>query len=153
MVVDATPEGRLLLDGRVVAYEAREIAPRQWSVVVDGASHDVVLLGGDPLRVHIDGHETTVSAADERLLAARRGRGPLATGRREIRAPMPGLLKAVHVSEGDVVERGSAVATLEAMKMENELRAPERAKVQRVHAAAGSKVESGALIAVLVEEA
>jgi biotin carboxyl carrier protein len=66
---------------------------------------------------------------------------------------MPGLLKAVHVKEGDVVERDDPLATLEAMKMENELRAPSRAKVQRLAAAAGSKVESGALIALLVEEA
>ena len=64
---------------------------------------------------------------------------------------MPGLLKSVHVSEGDVVERDAALATLEAMKMENELRAPARARVQRLGAAAGTKVESGALIAVLVD--
>ncbi|MBI2773710.1 MAG: biotin/lipoyl-binding protein [Chloroflexi bacterium] len=148
--IDATPEGRLLIDGRVVAYDAREIAPGTWSVVVDGRSHEVVLLGNG--RAHIDGSEVALAVADERALAARTDRSLVAGGRHELRAPMPGLLKAVHVKEGDIVQRDGAVATLEAMKMENELRAPARATVQRLAAVAGSKVESGSLIAVLVEE-
>ena len=149
--IESSPEGRLLVDGRVLAYDAREVAPGAWSVVVDGKAHEVVMLGGE--RVSVDGRETAVTVTDERAIAARRDRGQLAAGRHEIRAPMPGLLKAVHVAEGDVVERDAALATLEAMKMENELRAPSRARVQRVSAAPGTKVESGALIAVLVDDA
>ncbi len=151
--VETTEQGRLLVDGRVVAFDAREAAPGRWSVVVEGASHEVALLGGDPARVQVDGQQTTAMVTDERALAARRARAAAHGGRREIRAPMPGLLKAIHVSEGEVVERDGAVATLEAMKMENELRAPARAKVQRLAQAAGAKVESGALIAVLIDDA
>jgi len=150
--VDASPDGRMLVDGRVVAYDAREVVARtQWSVIVEGRAHEVVLLGGDPPRMRIDGVETVVIANDERVVAARRDRAQ-AGGRHEVRAPMPGLLKAIHVREGDVVERNDALATLEAMKMENELRAPSRAKVQRLAASAGAKIESGTLIAVLVDE-
>src|SRR3546814_9535005 len=36
--------------------------------------------------------------------------------------PMPGLLVALHVGEGDKVEAGQPLATVEAMKMENILR-------------------------------
>jgi 3-methylcrotonyl-CoA carboxylase alpha subunit len=147
--IESTLEGRLLVDGRVLAYDARRVADGQWSVVVNGSAHEVAFLGGD--RVRIDGRETTATVVDERAAAARRDRGAVVAGRHEIRAPMPGLLKAVHVAEGDIVERDSALATLEAMKMENELRAPARARVQRVGASAGTKVESGALIAVLVD--
>jgi len=158
--IEASPDGRMLVDGRVVAYDAREIVPgRHWSLVIEGRAHEVVLLGGDPSirpggpeRMRVDGREAVVVAYDERTLAARRDRALAGGGRHEVRAPMPGLLKAVHVREGDVVERGGALATLEAMKMENELRAPARAKVQRLAAAAGAKVEGGALIAVLVDE-
>jgi biotin carboxyl carrier protein len=64
---------------------------------------------------------------------------------------MPGLLKAVHVREGDEVERGAPLVTLEAMKMENELRSPIAGRVTRVAAAAGSKVDGGALLVVLAE--
>jgi len=64
---------------------------------------------------------------------------------------MPGLLRAVHVKEGDVVERDAPLVTLEAMKMENELRAPARARVVKLSASAGSKVEGGAVLLVLAE--
>jgi biotin carboxyl carrier protein len=64
---------------------------------------------------------------------------------------MPGLLKHVHVAEGDTVERDAPVVTLEAMKMENELRSPVRARVTRLGYTAGTKVEGGAVLAVLVE--
>ena len=64
---------------------------------------------------------------------------------------MPGLLRAVHVREGDIVEREAPIVTLEAMKMENELRAPARSRVTRLDARAGEKVEGGALLAVLTE--
>ncbi|MDE3112573.1 MAG: hypothetical protein KGN00_01620 [Chloroflexota bacterium] len=151
--VEASPDGRLLVEGRVVAHEVREIVPaRHWSVIVEGSSHEIALLGGDPPRMRVDDTEVVVTAVDERTLAARGDRASVGGARHEVRAPMPGLLKAVHVAEGDVVERNAALATLEAMKMENELRAPARGKVQRIAARAGAKVESGALIAVLVDE-
>ena len=148
--VESGVDGRLLVDRRVVAYDVRETARDTWSVVVDGASHEVVFLGDE--RARVDGVELRVAVADERALAARRDRALAGGGRHEMRAPMPGLLKALHVREGDVVEAGAAVATLEAMKMENELRAPARGRVQRLATAAGTKVESGALVAVLVDE-
>jgi propionyl-CoA carboxylase alpha chain len=41
--------------------------------------------------------------------------------------PMPGLLVALHVGEGDAVEAGQPLAVVEAMKMENILRAQKAA--------------------------
>jgi len=146
------PAPRMLVDGRAIAYEVRDIAAgRHWSIQVEGGTHEVAFLGGDPPRMWVDGIEVEAVAADERVSAAR-ARARASPGRHEVRAPMPGLLKAVHVREGEVVERGAALATLEAMKMENELRAPLRTRVQRLAAVAGAKVESGALIAILIDE-
>jgi 3-methylcrotonyl-CoA carboxylase alpha subunit len=153
MRLETSPEGRLTVDDSVIAYDARDLGHgRVWSIVVEGHAHEVVLLGGDPQRAQVDGRVVTLALADERAAAARADRSQVAGGRHEVRAPMPGLLKAVHVAQGDVVERGAALATLEAMKMENELRAPSRGRVQRLTAAPGTKVESGALIAVLIDE-
>ena len=149
--VDSGADGRLLIDGRVIAYDAREIDRGRWSVVLEGRSHEVALPGGG--RVSVDGVEVALTLTDERALAARADRALTPGGRHEIRAPMPGLLKAFHVGEGDHVERDAALATLEAMKMENEVRSPARGVVQRLAAAPGTKVESGALIAVVVETA
>jgi biotin carboxyl carrier protein len=124
---------------------------RQWLVRVGGRSHDVTVATHEPARLLVDGIEVEASAVDERSIAASRGTRQHASGRHELRAPMPGLLRAVHVKEGDIVERDAPLVTLEAMKMENELRAPARARVVKLSASAGSKVEGGAVLVVLAE--
>jgi propionyl-CoA carboxylase alpha chain len=51
--------------------------------------------------------------------------------------PMPGVITSIAVNVGDQVEAGQALATVEAMKMENLLRAERRATVKRIAAQAG----------------
>ena len=47
-------------------------------------------------------------------------------------APMPGLLVKLHVEEGEEVQPGQPLATVEAMKMENILRAEKQATVAKI---------------------
>ena len=47
-------------------------------------------------------------------------------------APMPGLLVKLHVAEGEEVQPGQPLATVEAMKMENILRAEKQATVAKI---------------------
>ncbi|KEO61785.1 acetyl-CoA carboxylase biotin carboxylase subunit [Thioclava indica] len=56
--------------------------------------------------------------------------------------PMPGLVVKISVSEGDEVQDGQALATVEAMKMENILRAERKGRVKAI------KCEAGASLAV-----
>ena len=60
--------------------------------------------------------------------------------------PMPGLLVALHVGEGDKVEAGQPLAVVEAMKMENILRAEKAATVKKVNAKAGDSLAVDAII-------
>jgi propionyl-CoA carboxylase alpha chain len=60
--------------------------------------------------------------------------------------PMPGLLVALHVGEGDKVEAGQPLATVEAMKMENILRAEKSGTVKNVNAAQGDSLAVDAVI-------
>jgi propionyl-CoA carboxylase alpha chain len=62
--------------------------------------------------------------------------------------PMPGLLTALHVGQGDAVEAGQPLAVVEAMKMENILRAEKSGRVKSVSAKPG---ESLAVDAVILE--
>ncbi|HSK38984.1 MAG TPA: biotin/lipoyl-containing protein, partial [Arenibaculum sp.] len=55
-------------------------------------------------------------------------------------SPMPGLLTAVAVGEGQEVKAGQELAVVEAMKMENILRADADGTVVRVHAQAGASL-------------
>ena len=58
-----------------------------------------------------------------------------------LKAPMPGLVISVEVSEGQVVDKGQTLVILESMKMQNELRAPYAGKVARLRIKAGESVE------------
>ncbi len=151
--VDLASDGRFEIEDRVVAADVREIVrARQWSITVESESHEVTVLTHEPLRLDVDGIDVRASVVDERALRAGSATGRASSGRAELRAPMPGLLKALHEKEGDLVEADTPVATLEAMKMENELLAPVRGRVTRLAHSAGTKVEGGAVLAVIAAE-
>ena len=67
-------------------------------------------------------------------------------GQGELKAPMPGKILEIMVSEGDEVDRGDPVAILEAMKMENELKAPIAGVVASVNVTVDDSLEKNALI-------
>ena len=54
--------------------------------------------------------------------------------------PMPGLVVKIDVAEGDEVQEGQALCTVEAMKMENILRAERKGTVKAIKAVAGDSL-------------
>jgi propionyl-CoA carboxylase alpha chain len=60
--------------------------------------------------------------------------------------PMPGLVKAIHVTAGQQIKAGDALAVVEAMKMENILRAERDGTVKKVNAKAGDSLAVDAVI-------
>ncbi len=54
--------------------------------------------------------------------------------------PMPGLVVKLDVAEGDEVQEGQALCTIEAMKMENILRAEKKGTVTKINASAGDSL-------------
>jgi 3-methylcrotonyl-CoA carboxylase alpha subunit len=72
-----------------------------------------------------------------------------AGGSDRIVAPLPGTVVAVLAKEGDTLERGAAVVTLEVMKMEQTLRAPFACKLVKLKCAAGDSVQEGVELAEL----
>ena len=65
---------------------------------------------------------------------------------RMLLCPMPGLLVKLHVGEGDQVETGQPLATVEAMKMENILRAEKSGTVATINAQEGETLMVDAVI-------
>ena len=60
--------------------------------------------------------------------------------------PMPGLIVKVNVAEGDEVQEGQALCTVEAMKMENILRAERKGVVKKVNAQTGNSMQVDEII-------
>ncbi len=63
-----------------------------------------------------------------------------------LKCPMPGLVVSIAVAEGQKVRAGEALATVEAMKMENVLRAERGATVSRILAKPGDSLAVDAVI-------
>lgn len=66
--------------------------------------------------------------------------------------PMPGVIVAVTVEEGDEVEEGQTLFKLSAMKMETEIKAPIAGKVTRVTVEQNDSVEADDLLALIIQE-
>jgi propionyl-CoA carboxylase alpha chain len=65
---------------------------------------------------------------------------------KQVLCPMPGLVKAILVSEGQEVKSGEPLAIVEAMKMENVLRAERDATVAKIAAKEGDSLAVDAVI-------
>jgi biotin carboxyl carrier protein len=101
--------------------------------------------------VTLNGLEHRAEVVDEARarLASVAGGHAAAHARRELRAPMPGLLVKLLCQPGDTVEAGQPLAVLQAMKMENELSLPRGGTVLAVQAQPGQTVEQGQVLVVL----
>ena len=103
----------------------------QWKVTTRGASHTALVL---PLR--LARHESLMLEKIPPDLS------------KLLICPMPGMLVKLHVAEGETVQPGQPLATVEAMKMENILRAEKEGVIAKINAAEG---ESLAVDAVILE--
>lgn len=59
----------------------------------------------------------------------------------ELAAPMPGLVRAVNVQEGDAVTKGQTLMLLEAMKMEIRIQSPGEGVIKKLLVKQGQTVE------------
>lgn len=124
-----------------------------FSIIMDNVSHDVLVEErNNQYEVLMRGRLFTVDVQDERsqLMSSRRSGQVVDSGEISIRAPMPGLVVAIPVSEGQEVKGGQTVVILESMKMQNELKAPRDGTVQRISAEAGQSVEQNKLLVTIV---
>ncbi len=67
------------------------------------------------------------------------------------RAPMPGVVVAVAVAEGDEVDEGAVLVTVEAMKMEHRVTAPRAGTVAEVRVREGQQVDADEVLVVVGE--
>ena len=68
---------------------------------------------------------------------------------KDIKAPMPGLVLEIAVTEGQEVAAGDKILILQAMKMENSIMIHASARIKRVAVATGQAVEKGQVLVEL----
>ncbi|HZK76143.1 MAG TPA: biotin/lipoyl-containing protein [Candidatus Kapabacteria bacterium] len=140
--------------------EWREIAISECEITELGPGHFLVASQNERFEVFtlpdgtlsdgsaLDGISLGIESERERIIRERfQGKtlsGTIQTGLHVIKAPMPGLLRAISVRPGDEVERTTTVLILEAMKMENNILASAKGRVKRVLVEEGTSVEKNA---------
>jgi biotin carboxyl carrier protein len=115
-----------------------------YSVLLDGKSHEAYVRENEEFwQVLLRGRLYPAKVEDERekRLRAAAGGGVADSGEFNLKAPMPGLVVAVPVSEGEEVKKGQVLIILESMKMQNELKSPRDGVINRVKVKAGESVE------------
>lgn len=112
----------------------------------------------EPVRFVIDGE--TIHLHMRGLARSLRYRDPMrafASASREAnhlmaRAPIPGIVLTIAVSPGQSVSAGTALMTIESMKLETTIRAPKDGVVSRIHFKEGESFERDAVLVSLLEE-
>ena len=135
---------KLTLSGRTYEVEVGDLTENPVSVTVDGWEHKVTipdLVSAPPPRAD------RVPRTRSRPAPAKATPGPrpapAASGDSVLRAPMPGKIVRVNVSEGDTVSKGDPLVVLESMKMENTLSSSLDGVVKAVHVSADDSVQQG----------
>ena len=101
---------------------------------------------GYRMTTHGAGHDIRVLQQRHAALAAHMIEKEPPDTSKMLLCPMPGLLVKLHVGEGDAVEAGQPLATVEAMKMENILRAEKAGTVATINADEGETLVVDAVI-------
>lgn len=133
-------------------WDMKALPNGTFHILADGKSYNAVVENVDraakQLKVKINGnnYELAIKEPIDQLLQ-KMGLNIASTKKVEaIKAPMPGLVLKVLVTEGQQIKKGDPVLILEAMKMENVFKAPADATVKAIKTVERKAVEKGEVL-------
>ncbi|HEX5462410.1 MAG TPA: biotin carboxylase N-terminal domain-containing protein [Steroidobacteraceae bacterium] len=135
----------VLQDGAPVGLAGVSITDSTVSAVLDGERHGARWFRRGPdLHVWIGGQHQELLIEDPRTreFSASASTGGLTT-------PLPGVVSAVTVQEGQAVTAGEVLMVIEAMKMEHSITAPHDGVVRAIHFVRGDRVPEGSELLAL----
>ncbi|NLZ27625.1 MAG: acetyl-CoA carboxylase biotin carboxyl carrier protein subunit [Firmicutes bacterium] len=126
---------------------------RSFKVSVDGEIFNVeveeVKSGGSVSRdVARKGHEEPEQAKPTSMKTKKMPVN-VSGGGKSVKAPMPGTIVGVKVTEGDEVGENEVLVILEAMKMENEITSPVSGTVKKILVNKGDTVDSDEVLMII----
>lgn len=144
-LVEILDEKHIIINGKTYEVDFESVSGQPvYSLIVDGKSHEsYVQQGDDNWQVLLRGRLYPVTVEDERekRLRAAAGGGVAESGEFHLKAPMPGLVVAIPVEEGQEIKKGQVILILESMKMQNELKSPRDGTIGRIRVKTGESVE------------
>ena len=128
--IEKAPHGlRASLNGESHAVEILRLADGELNLLIDSRPQTIYFaLDGAKRFVALNGETFALNVASGRT--ARRDHAHGHGDEEAIRAPMPGQVRVLSVSQGENVAKGQTLLVLEAMKMEVRIPAPRAGKVK-----------------------
>jgi biotin carboxyl carrier protein len=141
--IDLTPGGssksyRATIGDKTVEVEILQSKDGKLDLLIDGERVTAYVSSENAKRwVTVNGQTFVLTKAS----GARKSGSGRHHAAGELTAPMPGLVRAVNVSEGDAVTKGQTLLLLEAMKMEIRVQTPRDGVVKKLFVQQGQTVE------------
>ena len=142
----------LFINGKKATADMKQINPSAWHILNNLKSYSAEVASFNSAEktgiIKVNNNVYTVGAKDQfDLLLDQLGLSTLNGARvSEMKAPMPGMVLKVFVSEGAEVKKGDNLLVLEAMKMENIIKAPADVAVKSIKIKPGDKVEKNQIL-------
>lgn len=140
------------IDGTAFSWDVIEVKNGTFHIIKNNKSYTVELLKAEPSEksflVKVNGNKYQLHVKDkfDELLKSLGMDNLNASKVNEIKAPMPGLVLDIRVSEGDEVKKGDPILVLEAMKMENILKSPTDGTIKKINVKKGLAVEKNQVL-------
>lgn len=149
--IEKNGEGLLINDEKVIV-DVKQLNTNTWHIINELQSYNVEVISFDSTaktaEIKVNNNIYKITAKDQfDILLDKLGLSSLNAAKvSEIKAPMPGMVLKVFVTEGTEVKKGDNLFVLEAMKMENIIKAPADVTVKTVKIKPGNKVEKGQVL-------
>ncbi|MCX6294708.1 MAG: biotin/lipoyl-binding protein [Bacteroidetes bacterium] len=140
------------IDGKTFSWDVIEVKNGSFHVIKDNRSYNVEVIKADASEksflVSVNGNKYQLNVKDkfDELLKSLGFDELNAKKVNEIKAPMPGLVLDIRVSEGDIVKKGDPILVLEAMKMENIIKSPADGIIKKINVNKGFAVEKNQVL-------
>ena len=123
--------------------DIKEITPNTISILIDGKSYLVYCAQDrDKKYLYLNGKEYFIQEPSEINESFQAGEEKDQEGKLIVKAPMPGKVIKINVSEKDEVRKNQTLAIVEAMKMENEIKSYMEGIVKTIFVSPGDLVDS-----------
>lgn len=144
-IIEILDNQQIAIDGEICDVDFDLVSGQPvFSLLIDKQSYEAYVYEDEQgWEVLLRGNLYQVDVIDERehRLRSSFGSRPIQSGEFYLKAPMPGLVIDVPVSDGQRVSEGDVLVVLESMKMQNELKSPREGKVSRLRVETGDSVE------------
>jgi len=140
------------LNGKTIPVDVRELNDGHLHFIYNNKSYNAEVVSENhedkTSVIKINGKLYEVAIEDQfdsllKEMGMGAGSGKVA---REVKAPMPGLVLGISITEGQEVHKGDNLLVLEAMKMENMLKSSTGGIIKKIYVTKGDKVEKNQVL-------